>query len=207
MEPMTAIIAEAIRSLGRTHPRITYEIEIGDTGSLVARLRARQLDVVTTRYHIAAADGDLNAAWLFRVPLVVVADRRNPLLRRRGLTLAALMDEPWALSPPETYLGGLVAAVFQRAGLPLPQATAVTISIAMRLGLIAGGRFLSVLPRTMLHQPANSAWLRALGLALPESAGAIAALTLRGRWTPGPVRLFLDALREVAPRMPGVDPM
>lgn len=206
-EPMTFTVAEAIRLVARDRPRITFEVEISDTGSLLADLRARRLDAVVTRYGFGAADDDLDAAWLFRVPLVAVADRRNPLLRRKALRLADVMAEPWTLSPPETFLGRLVAAAFRQEGLPLPPAAVTSVSIAMRLSLIAGGRYLSMLPRTMLHQPTNAPWLRALDVTVEDSEGAIAALTLKRRWMPGPVGLFLEAVKAVGPATPGVDPV
>ncbi len=206
-EPMTFTGAEAIRLVARDRPRITFEVEISDTGSLLADLRARRLDAVVTRYGFGAADDDLDAAWLFRVPLVAVADRRNPLLRRKALRLADVMAEPWTLSPPETFLGRLVAAAFRQEGLPLPPAAVTSVSIAMRLSLIAGGRYLSMLPRTMLHHPTNAPWLRALDVTVEDSEGAIAALTLKRRWMPGPVGLFLEAVKAVGPATPGVDPV
>lgn len=205
-EPMTFTVAEAIQHVARGRPRITFDVAISDTGTLLADLRARRLDVVVTRYGLDAGDEDFDAVWLFRVPLVAVADRRNPLLRRKGLRLVDVMDEPWTLSPPETFLGRLVAAAFRREGLLLPPAAVTSVSIAMRLSLIAGGRYLSMLPRTMLHHPTNTPWLRALDITAEDSAGAIAALTLKRRWMPGPVRLFLQAVRETGPGTPGVDP-
>lgn len=206
-EPMTPTIAAAIRRLAASHPRITYDIAVSDTGSLMADLRARRLDLVVTRTGIAEVAPDIAADFLFRVPMVVVADRRNPLLRRRGLTLAALREEPWALSPPGTFLGQIVTAAFQAEGLALPRAHVTSVSIVMRLSLIAGGRHLAMLPRTVLSHPMNSAWLRALPVTVADSSGAIAALTLRGRFMPGPVRLLREAVRAVGPLTPGVDPV
>jgi DNA-binding transcriptional LysR family regulator len=206
-EPMTHTIAAAIRRLAAERPRIAFDIAIADTGRLVEGLRARRLDVVVTRAGAGEAAEDIAADWLYRVPLVVVADRGNPLVRRRGLRLADLAGEPWALSPPGTMLGRLVAAAFAREGLAVPRASVVTVSIVMRLSLIAGGPWLSILPRNLLHHPTSTGFLRALDIAVEDPAGAIAALTLKRRYRPGPVRAFLAALREVAPRMPGVGPM
>jgi DNA-binding transcriptional LysR family regulator len=106
----------------------------------VADLRARRIDVMMARYGIGADSADLDAAWLFRVPLIVAADRHNPLPRRTGLTLAATMNEPCALSPPHTALGRVGTAALHRHGLKPPAANMITRSITLRLGLIAGGR-------------------------------------------------------------------
>ncbi len=206
-EPMMVLIADAVHALARRHPRITFDITISDTGSLLRTLRDRRLDVVVTRHGEGGVEDDLEKQWLFRVPLVVVADRRNPLLRRRVTGLAALSEEAWTLSPPDTYLGRAVETVFRAQGLALPRSAATSVSIAMRLSLIEGGRFITMLPRTILHHPQNRPWLRAFDLDLPASAGAIAALTLKRRFSPGRVRLFLDALRDAVPGMAGTDPV
>ncbi|WP_198371973.1 LysR family transcriptional regulator [Roseomonas rosulenta] len=206
-EPMTFTVAEAIRRLAAERPRVAFDIAIADTGTLMEDLRARRLDVVVTRAGAGEAAEDIAAEWLYRVPLVVVADRANPLVRRRGLRLADLAGEPWTLSPPGTFLGRLVSAAFAREGLAVPRAAVVSVSIVMRLSLIAGGPWLSVLPRNLLHHPTSAGFLRALDATVEDPAGAIAALTLRRRYMPGPVRAFLDVLRQTAPRMPGVAPM
>lgn len=206
-EPMTFTVAEAIRRLAAERPRVAFDIAIADTGSLMVDLRARRLDVVVTRAGAGETTEDIAADWLYRVPLAVVADRGNPLLRRRGLRLADVIGEPWTLSPPGTFLGRLVAAAFAREGLAVPRASVVSVSIVMRLALIAGGPWLSILPRNMLHHPTSAGFLRALDITVEDPAGAIAALTLRRRYMPGPVRAFLDVLRESAPRMEGVAPI
>jgi len=206
-EPMTFTVAEAIRRLAAARPRIAFDIAIADTGSLMEDLRARRLDVVVTRAGAGEAAEDIAADWLYRVPLVVVADRSNRLLRRRGLRLADVVGEPWTLSPPGTFLGRLVGAAFAREGLAVPRAAVVTVSIVMRLSLIAGGPWLSILPRNLLHHPTSTGFLRALDITVEDPAGAIAALTLRRRYMPGPVRAFLEVLRASAPRMPGVSPI
>ena len=92
-----------------------------------------------------------------------------------------MIEEPWTLSPPETLLGRLVAAAFERQGLPLPTVAVTSVSIAMRLSLIAGGSYITMLSRTMLHHPTNAPWLRALDITVKDSQGAIAALTLKRR--------------------------
>jgi DNA-binding transcriptional LysR family regulator len=206
-EPLSFTVAGAIHRLARDRPRIVFDVSIADTGTLVAELRARRLDLVVTRHGFADTAEDLDVAWLFRAPLVVVAERHNPVLRRRGMRLADAMEEPWTLSPPDTFLGRIVGAAFARHGLALPHVSVVSVSIVMRLSLIAGGRHLSMLPRTVVHHPTNAPWLRALDIAVEDASGAVAALTLRRRWLPAPVKLFLETLREVAPLTPGGEPV
>jgi hypothetical protein len=66
------------------------------------------------------------------------------------------MHERWTLSPPDTFLGQIVQETFGRSNLDLPPTMVSSISIYMRLSLIANGGFLSVLPASMLLNQAVS---------------------------------------------------
>lgn len=57
---------------------------------------------------------DLATEVLFESLLGVLAGRHHPLLRRSRLQLADLMDERWALSPPDSLLGRAVGGMFRR---------------------------------------------------------------------------------------------
>src|SRR5262249_4870229 len=83
-------------------------------------------------------------------PHVVVADRRNPWTRRRRLALDDLMDQAWALPPPDAPYGAVVFEAFRASGLGVPR-TVVTSTLPVRSALLATGRFLSMVPRVVLH--------------------------------------------------------
>jgi DNA-binding transcriptional LysR family regulator len=197
-EPISAFVAEVIIRLHRLHPGVTYQVAISDTTTLIRQLRERELDVVITRWTDEAVAEDIEAEALFSAPLAVLADRSHPLAPRKGLTLADLAGEAWTLSPQASFLGRIVADLFERAGLAYPVTVVTTLSIHMRLNLLASGAFLTVLPARMAGDRANAGWLRAVDVALPESAGTIAAITVRNRRSGGATSLFQQACRDVA---------
>jgi DNA-binding transcriptional LysR family regulator len=194
-EPIAGFLAEVISRMSQAYPRITYQVIISDTTTLVRELRERAVDIVITRWKAEAAD-DLAAEVLLKAPLAVLADRRHPLFKRRKLSLADTMGETWTLSPPDSFLGRVVVDVFRQRNLPLPPAIVTTLSIHMRLSLLASGRFLTMLPARMVRQPANRAWLRALDIDLPESSGPIASITMKKRSIGGATKLFQQACRD-----------
>jgi DNA-binding transcriptional LysR family regulator len=200
-EPLTAVLSEIITRLSAKYPRISYHVTISDATTMVSLLRERALDVVLTRWVSTVGADDLSTEVLFKSRLAVMADRRHPLAQRKQLKLADLMNEQWTLSPADSYLGRIVVDVFRRKKLELPPAVVTTISIYMRLNLLAAGRFLSVLPLTLLGHRSNSAWLRALDVDLSDSAGPIASITLKSR-RPGPtLKLFQQTSRAVCKAM------
>ena len=195
-EPITGFLSEVISRMSRAYPRITYQVAVSDTTTLVRELRERTLDVVITRWAPDEAIDDLAVEVLLNAPLAVLADRRHPLLNRKKLSLADTVNELWTLSPADSFLGRIVGDVFRRQKLDLPKAVVTTLSIHMRLNMLASGRFLTMLPSRMVRQRANKAWLRALPIDLPGSAGPVASMTIKKRSIGGALRLFQDACRE-----------
>jgi DNA-binding transcriptional LysR family regulator len=171
-------------------------VAVSDTTTIVRELRERALDIVMTRWTGSAIADDLTAEVLFKAPLAVLADRRHPLVNRKNLSLADTMSETWTLSPPDSFLGRVVLEVFRRRKLELPPAFVTTLSIHMRLNLLASGRFLTMLPARMVKLPAHKAWLRALSIDLPDSAGPLAMITVKRRSLGGALKLFQKACRE-----------
>ena len=203
IEPFTGVVSEIISQLARRYPRITYHVTVGDADSLGRELRERMLDVLIVRWIPPFVADDLAAQVLLKSPFAVMAERRHPLLLRKKLNLSDLMGERWTLSPPDSFLGRIVVELFRRRKLPLPPTLATTISIYMRLNLLATGGFLTVLPSTVLGHRSNKAWLRALDVDLSESSSSIAAVTLKKRHSGGSVRLFLQTSAEVCKGIAG----
>jgi DNA-binding transcriptional LysR family regulator len=195
-EPITGFLAEVLSRMSKEYPRITYQVFVSDSTTLVRDLRERAIDIVITRWAAEAVADDLAAEVLQKPPLAVLADQRHPLLKRKKLSLADTMGEAWTLSPPDSFLGRVVVDVFRRRKLPLPPAIVTTLSIHMRLNLLASGRFLTMLPERMVRQRANRAWLRALDIDLPDSAGSVASITVKKRSIGGALKLFQQACRD-----------
>jgi DNA-binding transcriptional LysR family regulator len=195
-DPLTVVVAEVIAELSSKYPRTTYQVTINDATTTLRQLRDRELDIVLTRWSPETTPSDLSVDVLFHSPLAVLAKKSHPLVGRKKLKLKDLMGERWTLSPPDSYLGRIVADVFRRKKLELPRSIVTTISIHMRVDLLASGDFISVLPTYILRRQGNSAWLRTLDVDLGE-AGPIAAITLKKRGPAGTLKLFQETSRRV----------
>jgi DNA-binding transcriptional LysR family regulator len=195
--PVTAVVSEIICQLTRKYPRITYHVKVSEPDTLERELRERALDVAVTRWNSRLVADDLAAEVLYKSTLAVMADKSHPMVARKRLALADLMQEQWTLSPPESFLGRIGVDVFRRRKLALPRTVVTTISTYMRLNLLASGRFLSLLPTTLLQHRSNNAWLRALNVDLSDSTGPVALITVRKRQSAGAVKLFQEASRAV----------
>lgn len=202
-EPIMGVAAEIINEVARRYPRISYEVTVSDTDTLVRELRERTFDVVLTRWAPASAADDLAVQVLFKSPFVVMVERHHPLLRRKKLNLGDLMQEQWTFSPSDTFAGRMMIDLFRRRKLPFPQTVVTSNSVFMRLSLVASGRFLTVLPEQLLRYRSNSTWLRALDIDLGDSSQPTASITLKRRRTGGPLTLFKQIGPEVCKAMVG----
>jgi DNA-binding transcriptional LysR family regulator len=203
-EPVIGVVAEIISGLVRKYPRVVHEVMVSDLDSLLVQLRERTLDLLVSRWLPPINADDLAVTTMFNSPLAVMAAETHPLLRRKKLTLAELSDEKWTLSPSDSFLGRIVAEMFYSRNLPLPPTAVTTISVHMRLNLLATGDFLTVLPLQMMQYPTNKAWLRALDVDLHDSVQPIASVTLKRRRPGTTLALFTNEAVEVSERMAAI---
>ena len=146
----------------------------------------------------SAAKDNLNAEVLYDDRFVVAAGARNPWCRRRRIKLADLMNEPWTLPPPDSPSGSIIVEMFRASGLDLPRATLVTSSIPARNALLASGRFLTVLPASVLKLAGGNQEIKALAVDIPRAGRPIGILTLKNRTLSPVTQLFMRCAREVA---------
>ncbi len=93
-----AIVSPCIDRLSRKHQRMSFHAIAGDTTSLYRELMERNVELVISRM-VGRLPDELAAEVLFHDSFAVLTSAKNPLTRRRKLTLAELMNEPWALHP------------------------------------------------------------------------------------------------------------
>ena len=197
-EPMAAILSAAIERLSLRHPLMVFHVTVGDTRILLRDLRDRNLDLAITRMDGTVTERDIELETLFHDQLAVIAGQTNPLTRRRKLTLHELIDEPWALPPPDNFLSRFIAELFLVRGLELPRATVITPSIHMRNSLLAAGRFITILPRAVLRFPGYREWLKALPVQLQETSRPIGLIRLKKRDLSPVADLFVRTMRSTA---------
>jgi DNA-binding transcriptional LysR family regulator len=175
---------------------MTFHVIAGDSSRLYRELLERNVELVVARM-IGALPDELAAEVLFYDSFAVLASAANPLTRRRKLTLADVIDEPWALLPSDSYFGALVADAFRSSGHEPPRATVETLSEYMKNDLLATGRFLTVLPSFMLKVPGRHPRLKALPIALPSTRAPIGLITLKGRTLTPLAQLFIENVRAI----------
>jgi DNA-binding transcriptional LysR family regulator len=193
------LVAVAMERMSRQYPRVSFGVDSGETPILLSRyLLERISDFVITRPYGAAIDPDVRAEPLFREKLQVVVGRSSPWARRRRLTLRELAGEPWILSRNEATGDSPVVEAFRDAGLPLPRCRVLTGSLNVRYTLLATGRFVTVMPRSLLRFGAARSSLKVLPIDMAQWSMPTMILTLANRSLDPAARTFLDIVRELS---------
>jgi DNA-binding transcriptional LysR family regulator len=190
------IVPAAVERLTRQRPQMRFQVDLGDPVSL--GLRERKVEFVIGRLLAPAVDPDMAAETLFREQAFIAAGPDNKWAKRGKVRLAELVDEPWMLAPPEIVAGSPVVEAFRAQKLPIPEATVLGYSLPMRNGLLATGRFLTMVPGSVLRLGAERFMLKPLAVDLPRWRLPVAIVTLRNRTLSPVAQLFLDSVRAIA---------
>jgi DNA-binding transcriptional LysR family regulator len=194
-EPLAAgIVPYVVETLNRRHPGILFEITEGGFAALQRQLRDRNIDLMIGRAPAPVADDDMASEVLFDDRLLVVAGSSNKWARRKTIKLAELLGEPWVLPSPGTIAGSLVNEAFLSSGLKPPRGAGAT-SIGFHIYVLAAGRYLSMLPESMVRFSAKYLPLKVLPVHLPLQLRPVMAVTLRNRALSPAARLFLENVR------------
>lgn len=192
-------VPAVIEELSRLHPRLAVHVVTAQTGTQEFReLRERNVDIMLGRLFRPTVDEDIDVEVVGLDRFFVVAASHSPWGRRRKVSLAGLVDEPWILNPSDNVVGSFFADVFRRQGLALPARQVVSFSLDVRMHLLATGRYLTILSRLVLQYNAQRWGLRPLPVDLGLADMPLAVFTMKNR-TPSPVaEVFVERVRALA---------
>ena len=159
------------------------------------KLRERKLDLLLGRVCLRRRRPECRDTVRGRASVVVSQD--SPWARKRKVTLADLADGPWILGEQDNIIRSLVSTVFRDKGLDAPRVSVVSVSMHLRLALLATGKYFSTIPNSFVPYGVERWSLKILpidlGLRLP-----VGIFTLKNR-TLSPVALnFIKNVRSVA---------
>ncbi len=195
------LVPAAIDRLLQRFPRLRVYLEQGTADQQFQLLRDRRCEVVVSRLLTQEPEAGIGLEPLFHEPLLVVAGPDSPRLRKRGLTLAHLIDDAWILSPLETQPNSPFVKAFRTTGREPPQAAILTNSLHLRTSLLATGRYLTLVPGSALFFGPRNFPLRKLPVELPRWHFPTGLFTLKGRMLSPAAEQFVTCVRELSAAM------
>ncbi len=208
-ESMTAgLLPAIIEYISSRYPKITlHAAQISFATLHFRELRERTVELVLGRIPWPLPDSDLDGALLLDERIHIVAGSQSPWARRRRIELAELMGEAWALPPPDSLPGRLVADAFRAHGLNVPTASVYTASIHLLANALpATGRFLAVVPSSILRFNPGRLRLKVLRVNFNVEPGQVGIVWLKDRTLSPVAQLFVECARELTQSDHGTSP-
>jgi DNA-binding transcriptional LysR family regulator len=190
------LIPAAIDRLTRQYGRMTVHTEEAGFGTLLDFLRQRRCEAVVAR--LLSREPDMNFEPVHHDQLFIVAGTRSKWGRQRRISLADLAEESWVQAPAEMEPGSPTLEAFRAAGLEGPRVVVLSGSLNLRYGLLATGRFVTMIPESVLRYGPQRAPIRVLPIKLPRWHLPTCVITLKDRTLSPIAQLFIDCLHELA---------
>lgn len=195
------ILVAAMTRLIDRHPHVTWSVREGSDSSLVASLKARDLDLLIAHLpEDGDRDPELAYELLYADSVCVWASRSHPLATRERVPWADLVGERW-IRPDDHYrFSAFIEQVLHREGVQVPRHVLATGSIALRDGMLAraDSGLLGFGMRMHYEYTPLRPLLATLNADLPPLTYPYAMVTLKGR-VPNPLGGFLrDEVRGLA---------
>ena len=191
------IVQSVIERLSQQYPRVVFHLALGDTLKLYDELRGRRIEFGFAGTSGPILEEDMDAEVLFEEPLIVVAGIKSRWARRRKIKLAELVNEPWTWPPPGSINDSLICGAFRANGLAPPRASVYTHATNMRLRLAATGRFLTIVPPSLLRFAKHPS-IKVVPVELPKTQRQIGIITLKNRTLSPLAQRFIKCAREFA---------
>jgi DNA-binding transcriptional LysR family regulator len=197
--PLAAsFVSAVIDRLSRQYPRVTFEVLVANTEEMQRDLDERRVDVLIARRFGMLDDEALNFEPLYDNRYVVLAGARNPWVRRKTVKLAELIEEPWVMPSPDSAAGSFVTGAFRACGLDVPRVNVLAFAYEVRVSLLATGRYLTILPESVLLFPTPNRRIKVLPVDLALKRMPIGIITLKRRTLSPVAKLFIDCARGLA---------
>jgi DNA-binding transcriptional LysR family regulator len=175
-----------------------FDIVQADFTTLQRELHAREIDLMIGRPSEPVSEEDIEAEVLFDDRIVFVAGSKNRWAGRRKIELAKLIDEPWSLPPVGSVPRSAIHEAFRAAGVDVPLPTVSSPAFQVHTHLLATGRFLTIMPESVVHFAAKDLPMKVLPVDLEIKLRPVLMIVLKSRTRSPVTDLFMRHAREIA---------
>jgi DNA-binding transcriptional LysR family regulator len=204
---LEAIVPTIVDRFSEQHPRVVVRAELvrSPIAESLPALRDRTFDLILARPSYAESEttDDIQTDFLVEDPMIVVAGAHSPWARRRKIDLADLVDAPWILPPPDGLTHRFIADAYRKRNLDPPEVKLQSSTIDLRVSLLASGRFVSILPRSVYLRDKVRFGLKMLPVAVPARSWPLTIMTLKNRTLSPVIERFVTCAHRVAKMVSG----
>jgi DNA-binding transcriptional LysR family regulator len=203
---IASFVPAVIDRMSRSYPRINFHVERLSVARLQYReLRERNVEFLITRLPQGPSEPDMDVEALFDDPIFVAAGINSPWTRRRRIRLSELVNEPWSHPPYDGMVGAMIIDAFRARGLEPPNGVAC-FSMQMHKALIATGRYVAILPSSLLRFGTEQRAIKRLPIVLSKGPAPVGIIILKNRTIHPLAKLFIDCARNIIKETPRIMP-
>jgi DNA-binding transcriptional LysR family regulator len=192
------LLPATLATLLQQHPDARADVVEGSYLELVALLRSGRIDIIIGALR-ASAEADLRQETLFADRLTIIGRGDHPLARREyEAGFADLSAYPWIVARRASGLLERWQQIFDRAGVPRPNAPIQCGSVALIRGVLVKSDFLTLLSRNQVSAEIEAGSLTQIRSCIPDTMRTIGAITRRDWYPTSLQETFLSILRQVA---------
>lgn len=181
---MDALISGMVASFQKAVPGVRVDQSYGYTVDLAARIRGGRLDLAICPIEVLEEDEDDEAGLAFEEILpgrnVVACRAGHPLLERKPVKPAALLDYPWIEPPPGSPLNADLRTTLLALRADRIRISYAGGSLASIVNHMIGSDSLAVLPHSVVFAMRRNGEISALPLQLEHPPRALGVLRPRG---------------------------
>lgn len=145
-------------------PKFRISVTEGSSHMLLDALSGGTLDfaIVRTPGGLAGISDEIMIERLYDDRVVIICADENPSLPDSPIPLARLVDQGWVLPDPQTTSRAAFDRLWAEHSLPPVRPVVEVRSFEANLALVAGTRFISIAPESIVRRHAASGMLRIL---------------------------------------------
>ncbi|NPD68688.1 LysR family transcriptional regulator (plasmid) [Lichenicola cladoniae] len=189
------LLPATLATLLRERPEARVDVVDGSYLELVGLLRSGRIDIIIGALR-AQPDSDIRQETLFIDQLTIIGRAEHPLAKKEA-SFADLACYPWIVARRASGLLERWQQIFDRAGVPRPDAPIQCGSVSLIRGVLVQSDFMTLLSRTQVSAEIEAGLLIQILSCIPDTPRAIGAIT-RLDWHPTELQeRFLAILRQV----------
>lgn len=198
----TTIVPKAVHALVSHTDGVQVRVVDGRYGELLRSLREGDLDCLIGALRFPPPADDVEQEILFRDALAIVAHPSHPLVGKRNLHIDDTLAYPWVAPPRETPAGQYLFNTLRIHERPRTPVRVVSSSMVTLRGMLAEGRYISIVSRHQISIDERLGMITALDIPLKGHVREI-GLTFRKSWRPTKTQMqFIDYLHHFSRQQP-----
>jgi len=202
----SALLPKSLATLKEERSSVSVSVTEGTNDILIPKLLIGEIDVVVGRLPEVQEEEGVQSEALFYEPVLLVVRTGHPLLKKRKLALADLVDKDWILPSEGTVLRREIDNAFHKAKLQVPQNAVESVSNLTNRTLLTETDMIAVMPYQIVKTYEEVGLLKRLPLRIKTDLGPVGYTVRAGAELTPAVQYLLEVLKETGQGLGAASP-